>query len=677
MTSKRQYIVYPNRSFQRENHAANLNLKGRVNFPSSSCNSENNISFRKPENGEVTRNWILSMHKNATKVSEVEISILPSLHKSLTDSKGSLISSIIEECGKVHIHFPCTRLGHQKVIIRGPAENVEKAKKKLLQLAEVQADSYSVTVPVKSKYHQFLMSENGGNLQKICENIGAYIIFPTFKNKDQESVTIIGTEEAVKVVQREVEVLLKDLENVVEDSILINPKFHNYFVMQRGQLLQKIIKEYGGVFITFSYAGKESTKVTIKGAKACVEAAKKHIQEIFKPLGSQVRTRCVVPPKFHPFIMGPICSRIQQITRDCKVQIKFPDAEKPSTNTRPELQDTRKEKGEKNTKGPASTSPKKSDIMSISEKVENCKTATQTLESLVPVTAEVQVPFHLHPYIIGHKGSGLQKLIKEFEVHIQVSQPGGNFHIISIMGLEANVEQAKMKLQKQVKALQMEIDDQTLRNFRQTFSLDPKYHSKIFDNKGVLISQICTQYDVTVRFPEKGSNPKQDQITISGSKDNILGVRDAIMNMLRKIEKTVSKEIPLNHHVCANIIGFGGKSIHEIMEQFQVDIRVPSKVTCTNSSIIVSGSSCNVQDAIDYILTLEKHFLSVGKNEPPLEHLKHGGTGHIAAKTSKNFRKRNVLRNAKSTSRPPRVDNSEDFPKIKHQVSPKPHPWRP
>ncbi|XP_051035333.1 vigilin-like [Phodopus roborovskii] len=676
MTSKRQYIVYPNRSLQRGNHATNLNSRGRVNFPSSNCNSENNITVRKPENHEVTRNWMLLMHKNAAKFSEVEISIPPSLHTSLTDSKESLISSIMAECGKVHIHFPSTNLGLQKVLIRGPEESVEKVKKKLLQLAEEeQAKSYSVAVPVKSKYHQFLMSKNGGNLHKVCEKTGARIIFPTFKNKDQESVTIIGTEKAVKDVQKEVEVLLKDLENVVEDSIMINPKFHNYFVMQRGQLLREIIKEYGGVFITFSYAGKQSTKVTIKGAKACVEAAKKRIQEIFEQLGSQVTTR-VVPPKFHPFIMGPICSRIQQIARDCKVQVKFPETEKPTTNIHSQVQETGKEKGGKNTKGPVSTAPKKSDTMSISCKAENCTTATQAEQSLVPVTAEVQVPFHLHPYIIGHKGSGLRKLIKEFEVHIQVSQPGGNFHIISIMGLEANVEQAKMKLQKQVKALQMEIDDRTLRNFRQTFSLDPKYHSKIFGNKGILISQICTEYDVTVHFPKKGVNPIQDQITISGSKDNILGARDAIMTMLRKIEKTVSKEIPLNHQVCANIVGFGGKSIHKIMEQFHVDIRVPSKGTCANSSIIVSGSSCNVQDAINYILTLEKHFLSVGKCEPPLEHIKRG-PGHISVKTSKNFGKRNVLRNAKSTTRPPHVNNSDDFPKLKHQVSPKPHPWRP
>lgn len=678
MTSKRQYIVYPNRSLQRENHLTNLNSRRKVNFPSSSCNSENNISIRKPENHEICHNWILPIPKNAVKDSEVEIPISPSLHRSLTDSKKSLIGSIIEECGKVHIHFPSNNQGPQKVIISGSMEIVEKTKKKLLQLAEEeQAKSYSVAIPVKSKYHQFLMSKNGGNLQKICEKTGARIIFPTFKNKGQESVTIIGTEEAVKNVQKEVEVLLKNLEDVVEDSILISPKFHNYFVMQRGQLLREIIKEYGGVFITFSYVGKQSTKVTIKGAKACVEAAKKHIQGIFDPLGSQVTTQCVIPPKFHPFIMGPICSQIQQIARDCKVQIKFPDTEKAIRKTHPEVQNMGKEKGGKNIKKPASTSPKKSDTMSISGKAENCKEAAQALETLVPVTAEVQVPFHLHPYIIGHKGSGLHKLIKDFEVHIQVSQPGGNFHIISIMGLEANVKQAKTKLQNQVKALQMELDDQPLRNFRKTFRLDPKYHSKIFGNKGILISQICTEYDVTVHFSKKGNNSIQDQITIAGSKFNILGAYDAIMNLLHKIEKTVSKEIPLNHHVCANIFGFGAKSIQKIMEQFQVDVRVHSKGSCSNSSIVVSGSSCNVQKAIEYILSLEKHFLSVGKSDPPLDHHKHGGLYNTAARTSTSFGKRNSLRNAKPTTYPPRADNSEDFPKLKHQTSPKFQPWRP
>lgn len=36
---------------------------------------------------------------------------------------------------------------------------------------------------------------------------------------------------------------------------------------------------------------------------------------------------CMIPQKFHRSIMGPKGSRIQQITREHGVQIKFPDRE--------------------------------------------------------------------------------------------------------------------------------------------------------------------------------------------------------------------------------------------------------------------------------------------------------------------------------------------------------------
>lgn len=42
----------------------------------------------------------------------------------------------MEDCGGVHIHFPSEGSGSDKVTIRGPAGEVEKARKQLLQLAE-------------------------------------------------------------------------------------------------------------------------------------------------------------------------------------------------------------------------------------------------------------------------------------------------------------------------------------------------------------------------------------------------------------------------------------------------------------------------------------------------------------------------------------------------------------
>lgn len=69
-------------------------------------------------------------------IKETEVTIPAKLHNSLIGSKGCLVRSIMDDCGGVHIHFPSEGSGSDKVTIRGPAGEVEKAKKQLLQLAE-------------------------------------------------------------------------------------------------------------------------------------------------------------------------------------------------------------------------------------------------------------------------------------------------------------------------------------------------------------------------------------------------------------------------------------------------------------------------------------------------------------------------------------------------------------
>ena len=55
-------------------------------------------------------------------------------------------------------------------------------------------------------------------------------------------------------------------------------------------MLREIAEEYGGVMVSFPRSGTQSDKVTLKGAKDCVEAAKKRIQEIIEDLvGTQAQ----------------------------------------------------------------------------------------------------------------------------------------------------------------------------------------------------------------------------------------------------------------------------------------------------------------------------------------------------------------------------------------------------
>ncbi|XP_044526830.1 vigilin isoform X2 [Gracilinanus agilis] len=653
----------------------------KIDLPAENSNSETIVITGKRANCEVARSRILSIQKDLANITEVEVSIPSKLHNSLIGTKGRLIRSIMEECGGVHIHFPTEGSGIDTVVIRGPAPDVEKAKRQLLHLAEEkQTKSHTVDLRAKPEYHKFLIGKGGGNIRKVRDNTGARIIFPTSEDKDQELITIIGTEEAVREAQKELETLIKNLDNVVEDCMLVDPRHHRHFVIRRGQVLREIAEEYGGVMVSFPRSGTQSDKVTLKGAKDCVEAAKKRIQEIIEDLEAQVTMECAIPQKYHRSIMGPKGSRIQQITRDYGVQIKFPDREEnPAPVTESVVQENGEEIGEgKYIKEADPGSPRKCDIIIISGRKEKCEAAKEALEALVPVTIEVEVPFDLHRYIIGQKGSGIRKMMDEFEVNIQVPAPELQSDIIAITGLVANLDRAKAGLLERVRELQAEQEDRALRSFKLNVTVDPKYHPKIIGRKGAVITQIRLEHEVNIQFPDKDDeNQAQDQITITGYEKNTEAARDAIMKIVAELEQMVSEDVSLDHRVHARIIGARGKAIRKIMDEFKVDIRFPQSGAPDPNCVTVTGLPDNVEEAIDHILNLEEEYLADVVDTEALQAYMKPPAHEEAKAPSKGFVVRDAPWAAGGSEKAPDMSSSEDFPSFGAQVAPKTLPWGP
>ncbi|KAK2538717.1 Hdlbp [Columba livia] len=612
----------------------------KIDLPAENSNSETIIITGKKANCEAARHRILAIQKELANITEVEVSIPSKLHNSLIGAKGRFIRSIMEECGGVHIHFPTEGSGSDTVTIRGPAQDVEKAKKQLLHLAEEkQTKSYTVDLRAKPEYHKFLIGKGGGNIRKVRDNTGARIIFPTSEDKDQELITIMGTEDAVKEAQKELEALIKNLDNVVEDSMVVDPKHHRHFVIRRGQVLREIADEYGGVMVSFPRSGTQSDKVTLKGAKDCVEAAKKRIQEIIEDLEAQVTIECTIPQKFHRSIMGPKGSRIQQITRDYGVQIKFPDREE-----NPAVQENGEEGGEgRDGKDADPSSPKKCDIIIISGRREKCEAAKEALQ-----------------------------------VNIQVPAPELQSDIITITGLATNLDRAKAGLLERVKELQAEQEDRALRSFKLTVTVDPKYHPKIIGRKGAVITQIRTEHEVNIQFPDKDDESQaQDQITITGYEKNAEAARDAIMKIVGELEQMVSEDVTLDHRVHARIIGARGKAIRKIMDEFKVDIRFPQSGAPDPNCVTVTGLPENVEEAIDHILNLEEEYLAdVVDNEAMQVYMK--PSSHEESKApSKGFVVRDAPWATVNNEKAPDMSSSEDFPSFGAQVAPKTLPWGP
>ncbi|XP_035265369.1 vigilin isoform X2 [Anguilla anguilla] len=629
----------------------------KIDLPTENSDSEMIVITGKKGNCEVARDRILAIQRDLANIKEAEVTIPAKLHNSLIGSRGCLVRSVMEDCGGVHIHFPSEGSGSDRVTIRGPAGEVEKARKQLLQLAEEkQINNFTAELQAKPEYHKFLIGRGGANIRRVRDRTGARIIFPSPDDPEQELITIVGREEAVRQAQKELETLVKNLDDVIEDSMVVEPRHHRHFVCRRGQVLRELAEEYGGVAVSFPRTGTHSERVTLKGAKDCVEAAKRRIQEIIVDLEAQVTVEVAIPQRYHRAVMGPKGSRIQQITRDHEVQIKFPEREE-SAGVEPSPQ----ENGDASPE--AEFVPRKCDIITISGRAEKCEPARTALLALVPVTVDVEVSYDLHRYIIGQKGSGIRKMMEGYEVNIWVPQQEQQSDVIKITGQVANVERARVGLLERVRELQAEQEDRALRSFKLTISVHPKYHPKIIGRKGAVISQIRKDHDVNVQFPDKGDE-QQDLITISGYERNVEEARAAIEQLVSVLEEMVSQDVKLDHRVHARIIGARGKAIRKLMEEFKVDIRFPQPGSDDPDRVTVSGLPESVDNAIDHLLNLEEEYMmSVTETETMAAYMKPPSRGGGGGDADSGMPAKGFVA--------PDMSSAEDFPTFGAGVAPK------
>ena len=108
-----------------------------------------------------------------------------------------------------------------------------------------------------------------------------------------------GTKEAVEKAKKDLLQKIKELDNITEETMTVDPQFHKHFVAKRGKVLKDISDEFGGVIVSFPRPGVTSDVVNLKGAKNCVDATKARIQEIVQDLKEMVTIDCEIEQQYH------------------------------------------------------------------------------------------------------------------------------------------------------------------------------------------------------------------------------------------------------------------------------------------------------------------------------------------------------------------------------------------
>jgi len=565
----------------------------KIDLPDSGTESEMIAVTGKKENVMKAVEQIKKIQSEMADIVTKDLKIPSKIHNTVIGKGGKLIQSIMTECGGVAIKFPEPNSGSDLVTVRGPVDDVEKAVKLLKELSdEKQLSGVTVEVKARPQHHKFLIGRGGSNIQKIRDTTGARIIFPGAGDEDKESIILVGTKEAVDAAKKELEGKIKELDDIVEDSMTVDPKHHRHFVARRGEILRQIGEEFGGVVISFPRNGVASDKVSLKGAKNCIGGAMTRIAEIVQDLEEMVTVDCEISQQYHRTVMGAKGSKVQKITTDFNVQIKFPDkAADPNGPPPPSV-----------TNGERSSNP---NIIKITGKQANCDAASQALLELVPITAEVSVPYEFHRYIIGQKGNGVREMMQTYDVNIRVPSMDEQSDIILISGVPTNVEAAKGGLAEKVEELEAEKEEKLKRSFQVSLTVNPEYHPKIIGRGGAVITKLRDDFKVNIQLPKRESDDNET-ITITGLEADAEAAKDEILKIVGQYESQISEEVSIDPKIHSMIIGKRGRNIRKIMDDFKVDIRLPREGDDDPSRVVVSGDEDAVLDCIDHLKILEE-----------------------------------------------------------------------
>ena len=166
-------------------------------MPTENSDSDVIIVTGKKENVEEARKKIEAIQNEQANIVTAEVSIPPKLHQAVIGTKGRLVRSISDECGGVLIRFPTgkqVQAGSDKVIVKGPKDDVENAKKQLLELANERVslnlfvintyvsilwqalENFSTEVKAKPEYHRYLIGRGGTKIKQVHSHVvGIYL----------------------------------------------------------------------------------------------------------------------------------------------------------------------------------------------------------------------------------------------------------------------------------------------------------------------------------------------------------------------------------------------------------------------------------------------------------------------------------------------------------------------
>jgi len=493
----------------------------RIDVPDDQSDSDVITITGKRENVMRARQLLDAKVKELVKIEEDSVSIAHALHKELIGRAGKLIKQIRLECGGVIINFPPGETPSDVITLKGPREDIDKAKAELLKIAHEKGEfTYSEEIHAKPEFYRYLIGSKGTRINEFREKFNVKIIFPSASDETSDLITIFGKEDNVKKARAELEATIKTLEEQTTDELAIEPKWQKIFLAKRGKLKSQVSEDNCNVDINFPKA-QSSNVVTIKGAKEAVQTAKKRLVDLVAEFELWVTEDVQVEQKYHASIIGKKGETSQQIQDECRVDIQFPakkdkenaGAEEPLVNSN-------------------SNSNSEPNVIKITGLKEDCDRAREAILALVPRADNFDFPSEYFRDLLADKGDIIQKITTVSGCQIKIPKKGEEVNHLTLNGTVEQITAAKEALTEQLAKI-------VEKNFTIEFDIKPQFIQTLRGRMGADAKALSDKFDCRIDFSRKG---EPDKVIIRGLEKDALAAQDGILKVL---ESKVFQEIQI------------------------------------------------------------------------------------------------------------------------------------
>jgi hypothetical protein len=393
--------------------------------------------------------------------------------------------------------------------------------------------------------------------------------------------------------------LLRELQTQTDREIHVPKEYRGVLIGKEGSNLRKLEQEFA-CKIFMPSRNENSDMIKVHGPPGHVNGAIRRIEQIVGDLAKQASETINIPRAVFPWVRGPANENLERLQNEYNVKINIP----PSASEKENIVVSGEREG-------------------VYKVVDILKQIYESKKDAASITCNI--PRVQHRYILGTRRSGLDEILRETDVVVDVPPENDNSDILTLRGdtsklataLALVYQKATSVITKEIKyqewqrrfligpkgatlqslvpnqdKLKIDFEDggviylegppeqvnnasQSLEKEIERLSKDlsselvnvpAALHKHIVGRSGSLVTKLKNEYDVQITIPDesKGSN----EIRVEGKKDGVKKAIAAIKEIVQRLENEKSRDIIIEQRFHGQLIGKHGENINKWRQEF-------------------------------------------------------------------------------------------------------------